>query len=51
MSSLDLKTLYEQKGELTMNIQVNQARLQAVDKQIIDILNKSPKHVDSEVVS
>ena len=37
---MELKELYLQKGEIVTQIEVLQARLQAVNQQIINILNK-----------
>ncbi len=51
---MTLQELYQAKGELTMTIEVAQAKLQNVNRQLIDILNGSPSSVvlkDAEVLS
>ena len=42
---MDLNELYRQKGELTLQIQIAQARLTDIDKKLIDILNKQTQPI------
>ena len=42
---MKLGELYQQKGEAVTQIEVWQARLQNINKQIIDTLNKSENKV------